>query len=362
MLSSRNSAEFDGKELSDIRDDLKNIIEKEKLFDNNLFEVWINEEEPNQSYEEDVWEKCLKEARQADIVIVLYNGEAGYLRPKDSLGICHAEVLEATNVARGKVWNVSLNNCFSMNVTEKQKIANTNFKKFIDEQKLYDKPVDTYIELEQSIKKILHNAVKELVLKGVHEVSRNKGNYGETLLWKRMNYETRSEMILKSLCEAIDVKEIGFKKDNHYYIKQNSQNILLILHAIPDSYSIGKARERVGQPFLEDFKSSEFLTSDKKVIGPIHVIGCNKTVTETQVRNTLGFPDVTILKSSFGIYVADNIQKIQMIFIEKCSDSHSTRHGFQGFLNWAETTGEIDELISRAQSRKKIISAIADEN
>ncbi len=122
MISSRNTAKFDGKELSDIREDIKDIIEKESIFDKSIFEVWINELESSQSFEESIWDTCLKEARQADIVIILFNGEAGWLRPHDNLGICHAEVLEATNVARGKVWNITLDNCNNtLSITKKSK-------------------------------------------------------------------------------------------------------------------------------------------------------------------------------------------------------------------------------------------------
>ncbi len=107
---------------------------------------------------------------------------------------------------------------------------------------------------------------------------------------------------------------------------------------------------------------SDIFSADENIIGPLHIIGCHKSVTETQTRNILGFPDATILKDSFGIYVADNIQKIQMIFIEKCSDSHSIRLGFQSFLEWLNRTSEVDNLLLRSKSRKNIIITIANEN
>ena len=51
-----------------------------------------------------------------------------------------------------------------------------------------------------------------------------------------------------------------------------------------------------------------------------------------------------------------------MIFIEKCSDSNSIRLAFQGFLEWLTRTSEVDNLLQRAKSRKKIITTIANEN
>ncbi|NPA50936.1 MAG: DUF4062 domain-containing protein, partial [Epsilonproteobacteria bacterium] len=79
MLSSRNSSEFDNKTLTEVRKDLKEMIEKEKLFGKEIFQVWINEEEVSSN---EIWEECIKQARENDIVIVLYNGEAGWVRDK----------------------------------------------------------------------------------------------------------------------------------------------------------------------------------------------------------------------------------------------------------------------------------------
>jgi len=360
MISSRNNSEFDGESLSIIRAQLKEMIEKEKFFGKELFKVWINEEEPTQSFDEDIWDKCLKEVRQADVVIALYNGEAGWIRPSDTLGICHAEVLEATNVARGKVWSITLDNSKISEKSDHEKEANQKFKTFMEQQQLFSKPVKTIKTLKTEIKKTLNDAVINLMQKGVREASRNKGNHGEALLWKNMNYDRRTKAIKKSIQEAIDINGIGIEEDKNLYLIFEEKKVLVVVHAIPDTLSIASAREKVGQPFLDDFTKNKLLHDD--IIGPIHIIGCHKSVSETQTRNILGFPDATILKDSFGIYVADNIQKIQMVFIEKCSDSYSVGYGVQNFLEWLERTSEVGNLIQRAESRKKIISVVAEEN
>ena len=362
MISSRNSTVFDGSSLSSTREQLKEMIEDEDVFGKNIFKVWINEKEFPQSFDERIWNKCLKEVRQADIVIVLYNGEAGWLRPSDTMGICHAEVLEAANVARGKVWSITLENSLSDKEEKQEKIANDKFRKFMQEQELFSEPVSTIKSLQDKIKETLNDALINLTLRGVREASKNKGNHGEALIWQNMNYETRSRAIVKAIQESIELSGTGSNKGKNYFLEFYDYKILVTIHAIPDTLSIASAREKVGQPFLDDFRVSDVLTEDKNIIGPIHIIGCNKSVTETQTRNILGFPDATILKDSFGIYVADNIQKIQMVFIEKCSDSHSIRHGFQDFSDWLIRTSEVDNLLQRAKSRKNIITAIAKEN
>jgi hypothetical protein len=61
------------------------------------------------------------------------------------------------------------------------------------------------------------------------------------------------------------------------------------------------------------------------------------------------------------VYVADDIQKIQMIFIGNCRDESSTRHGVQRMFEWLLQTGEGDRLAARAASRARIVEVIHTE-
>ena len=58
---------------------------------------------------------------------------------------------------------------------------------------------------------------------------------------------------------------------------------------------------------------------------------------------------------------ADNVQKVQFAFIVNCRDEANTRHGVQRFLEWLDQTGEASLMAQRAQSRAKIVKAIAAE-
>jgi len=68
-----------------------------------------------------------------------------------------------------------------------------------------------------------------------------------------------------------------------------------------------------------------------------------------------------VVTTPFGVYVADNIQKIQLVLIGNCRDESNTRHGVQRFFEWLEQTGEGDELSVRAAARARIVKAIAKE-
>jgi hypothetical protein len=105
----------------------------------------------------------------------------------------------------------------------------------------------------------------------------------------------------------------------------------------------------------------EHLSAMASAVGPVHVIGCHRVPTESQARSLLGFPDATIVNAPFGIYVADDVQKVQFVLLSNCRDETSTRQALQRFLDWLDQAGESSDLLKRAGSRKKIVATIAKE-
>ncbi len=93
----------------------------------------------------------------------------------------------------------------------------------------------------------------------------------------------------------------------------------------------------------------------------MHFIGCYKIITESQVRKIMGFPDLILIKDEFGIYVADKIYKIQMVFLEKCIDESQTLSRVENSFDWLYRSGEIDDFIKRAEDRREIILKIAEK-
>jgi hypothetical protein len=96
MISSRcnDPIPFRGKpaKLTEIRIELKNNLEKELLFGSQLYEVWINEDAPPAEGSADSWDTCMEQVRLADIVLVLYNGNAGWAKEGADVGICLGEL------------------------------------------------------------------------------------------------------------------------------------------------------------------------------------------------------------------------------------------------------------------------------
>jgi hypothetical protein len=104
-----------------------------------------------------------------------------------------------------------------------------------------------------------------------------------------------------------------------------------------------------------------YITGEDRVCGPVHLIACQKSTTEKQATDLLGFPDATVVPTTFGVYLVDPVQQIQFILLANCRDETSTRFGVQRLFDWLSRSGEADALVRRAKSRKKIVRAIRKE-
>lgn len=206
-------------------------------------------------------------------------------------------------------------------------------------------------------KKAMREAVLNLVQQGAREVKRSRYNAGPALDWSRMDFSARHAAMRTVLSDALSSR--GKVTAAGVVLPVAGKKVLFLPSAIPAAMSVPAAREMVGQPFLKDHLSAPTLKG--AVAGPVHVIACHRSVTESQAMALLGFPDATIVTGSFGVYVADNVQKIQLCLISNCRDESSTRHGLQKLFDWLTQTGEDKLLANRAVSRSRVVNAIANE-
>jgi len=344
--------------LSDIRKELKSDIEAIKIFGKKVFEVWINEEAPPQGGTWDSWDVCLKAVKDSDILLAISNGNAGWAEAAGEIGICHAELMTALSIAPAKVRLVQLEN---IDITkDKEGLRNRRFQDFVAEQNLFrGETVNTIAELKTRSKEALHNALISLTQSGVREASKGKYHSGQALNWSRLDFKSRQAQMIGVLRDALVTRTGSSEKSGKMFVRLNNKLILFETHAIPASLSVGPARELVGQPFLNDHLIADALSGGRG--GPVHIIACHKTATETQAIKLLGFPDATVVSAPFGVFVADNIQKVQFVFIINCRDETNTRHGVQRFFEWLNQTGEDLLLVNRAIARTRIVRAIAKE-
>jgi hypothetical protein len=358
MISSRckdKVCRADGSEicLTDLRSELKTKIMETKLFDREIFDVWINEDESS-SGEQPSDEECLRQVRDADIVLVLYNGNSGWANRNGDIGICHAELQDAWNLSPAKTYMIKIP--FPDFPADPDLERHQRFQKYVEEQNRFRPSACDAEEIVKKTLDILRRATVEMAKRGAKDGRRGRFYTGSALDWARMSYLKRQEHMINSASGHLE--QNGSTRDgNRVAVPFEDTKVLVVCHAIPDSLTISAARELVGQPFLDDYTLMKHLSSDQ--IGPVHLILCHKGVTEAQAVRQLGFPDATRVSAPFGIYVADDIQKIQLCFIADCRDDGTTRRGIQRWLDWLEQTGEVSNLIQRARHRKEIVCVVS---
>lgn len=344
--------------LSDTRRELKTAIEALEIGGRSVFEVWINEDLPPQGGTRDSWDVCLNAVEECDIFVALSNGDAGWAKPGETVGICHAELMTALNTAPAKVRLIALPNIAVTNDVAGQR--NGRFQDYVSTQNLFrGDSVITVDELKKRVLDALHDAVVKLTQAGVRNASRGRFHSGAPLDWNRLDFPKRRLQMISALRSAIGSPASENRSSAQAQIVIGGHEVLCVLDAIPAALSVPAAREMVGQPFLRDYRLAESLSSS--VGGPLHLIGCQRTATEAQATRLLGFPDAMVVSAPFGVFVADPVQMVQFAFIVNCRDETTTRHGVQRFLEWLSQTGEDARVAKRAKSRSRIVGAIARE-
>ncbi len=360
MLSSRCNDDFpinSDNKLSQIRISLKSEIESTKIFGKELFEVWINEDAPPVDGTFDSWEACLQAVRECDVLIVISNGNAGWAKAGGDIGICHAEYMEGLATTRGKVSLIALPNVETSD--DSQARINKRFQDYVMQQTPFrGGTVKTREELRERVLQAINEAVVSLTQRGVTAFSSTRFDMGQALDWSRLDFKNRKLSMEKVLLKALS--ESGANVVEGAAITTFAETkVAIIAHAMPAAFTVSAARELVGRPFLLDHQRTKVL---KTAHGPLHIIACHRNATESQATSLLGFPDATVVSGPFGVYIADDIQKVQFVFLSNCRDETLTRHALQRFLEWLTQTGEIENLVQRAYSRAKIVKVIATEN
>lgn len=360
MISSRCNDPFPAgstSTLTDFRKQLKADIEAVDVLGESPFEVWINEDAPPAEGTSDSWETCLQAVQECDVLLVLFNGNAGWAKTGEDIGICHAEYMEGLNSARGKVRLIKLPPIEQRPGDDGKR--DERFLTYVDQQTPFrGGDVTTVEEAKRRVFQALTDALVTLTQRGVSAAGSSRFDMGQALDWSRLDFLRRKQAMEATLKSALRTRDSANEVDDCISLKIGNKRIALLCHAIPAAFTVSSAREMVGRPFLHDHEYIDKLTGSS---GPVHIIACHRGATESQAISFLGFPDATVVTGPFGIYVSDEVQKVQFVFLAQCRDETQTRHALQRFLEWLEQTGEDDRLARRATSRTKIIKVIAKE-
>jgi len=362
MISSRCNDPIelagDQRTLSAVRARIKAELEAATLFGAQLFDVWINEDAPPDAADMDSFNVCMDQVEKADIVVVLYNGNAGWASTAGGVGICHAELNHGLATGKTKVRLVQLPLAPLRAGTEGK--LDLAFRDYIGRLNLFRGAAAANGEEAIAMSKsAVTAAIADMVKLGKQVSRRGKHDSGEALDWSRLDFSQRKSELERVMRKAVASQPGGHEVGLSVVARVQGEQILFACHGVPAGIAVAAAREMVGRPFLRDHELAGDLGAD--VAGPVHLIACTKGVTESQARNLLGFPDATIVVADFGVYVADNIQKIQLLFLAECCDPTSTRQAIQRAFEWLSGSGEDEYLAKRSISRRNIVCAVAAE-
>jgi len=358
MLSSRiNTLIRDGErklKLSDIRSEIRELLESTLLFDQQIYEVWVSEEPRDSSALESSWEECMSQVERSDILLCIYTGEGGWSKLPGDIGICQGQLETGINKEPEKVYIINAERAVITPI-DKNNLNNKRMAEYTNRIDRFYNFVNSKDEILTATKEIIAEATIKLAKLGKREARKGKYSFGEALDWTRMSFIERKEAIEKELIEQFSESGADILNQAIIYTHKRRKYIFKV-HGVPSGMSVNSAREMVGQPYLRDHQIvSDF---ENNVYGPVHIIGVHKGVTESQVISILGYPDAIVVKGSFGVYIADGIQNIQMVFLANCRDSASTRHNVQKFISWLQESKEEDFLFKRAEFRRKILDLI----
>src|SRR5215475_12707558 len=199
MISSRGLAKipYKGKPavLADVRKDIKKEVESAGIWPDGrqMFDCWIHEDSPSADMNETWWAVCLRQSRQADVVIVLYNGEAGAGIKDATMGICHSELEAALATQSGKVRGIQLPlAAISSDATGRKR--DEAFRKFVGALDIFrGAAASTGEEVIDRVRQELEQALVDMLQRSAATPDFGQSNTGPALLWHRLSYQERTE-------------------------------------------------------------------------------------------------------------------------------------------------------------------------
>ena len=358
--------------LSTVREDLKLRLECETLCGEPIVEVWINEAAGAQGGDGNLWHRCLVETMRADIVVVIYNGEAGWTNVADGIGICHAELQGVLDAAPAKLRLIRLR--FDSNAARGLKSpdevaqsneANRRFAEELDKAQLFGAVAADRETLVHAIRQAVVHAVCEHVEAAARAAHKGKPDARSGLDWSRLTYPARKReiehIVSAYLVHPYDAVPLGCGVVLSLRIGDREARVWFVVHAVPDGFGIAEARELVGRPYLADHESDLTRSSEESLIGPIHVIACYRSCTERQVCAFIGHPDVYRVAPRFGFLVADPSTFAQAVFLKNCFSANATRYAVDELFRWLNEADEIPRLVRRAAARAAVVRAVAQQ-
>ncbi|MDB5012884.1 MAG: hypothetical protein JWQ25_1086 [Daejeonella sp.] len=340
--------------MTQARQFLKRELEQVQFLDKEFFNVRINEDFGGDA-STDSYNKCLLEVKESDFMICLYSGAGGWAPVGIDMGICHAELAAALDVSSKKTAYIDLTKLFiPVPKDAAESTRNAAFSTFVTAMNPFLNPLKPTEQTINGFKVALLASVKNIILQHLQERIKLSnyyyhisGNNKISLDWKKLKYDQREFRIKDELNALLTVNP-------------DFEPVMIKAWAVPDNLSAADAKTSIGRPFLNDQELVDKAIAGGGVIkpGPIHFIGVYGNATELQVKNMIGYTDVSVIADDFGLYVWEQNAHVQIVFLTKCATPEAVKSKFLLFINWCRANGELDNMIKRCKARHMIMEAL----
>lgn len=335
--------------LAELREYLRTSLENEKFLGEPILEVVINESNFNSTISKNAFDNCMDTLRQCNVIIILYNGQAGWSisESESSNGICHEEFLVATEEFSDMSFMLDLSAFFEPSTDREEKEKDEAFAQ--DVKGFFSHKETIKAKKVTDLKNAVLKQVKQYILKALEKslatqkrvVSRSSV-FGDTLDWKKLNYTERKEILEQELRKTFDPLD-------------EFNEVVKLYHGIPDNMSIADARNLIGRPFLQEH---ELIRGNKLSSGAIHFVAGYGNISEAQAKSLVGYPDVTVIKASFGLYLWEKNMHIQIFFLKVCVNPQTVKTRCTELVNWLNSSRELSNIKARARARYSILEVV----
>jgi hypothetical protein len=372
MLSSRNKdlipAGTGSVALETVRTALQAELQTATFCGEPLLDVWINETAGAADGTDDAWDECMEQVNAADLVVVIYNGNAGWTRASSGIGICHAEFERILSRSPSKLRLITLQfpadgkrGLIDPATAAQGADKDKRFADALARAGLFWGLASDAESLKTQVRVAVTSGLVDLARVGSREARKGKYYFGSPLDWSRLRYTERKQVIETSIAGYLSGELLGLALGSGVFRLGFYENdVLFLIHGIPSGFGTAEARDLVGRAYLHDHEGL-VIDGRANLLGPVHVFACHKRATESQVNAFFGHPDLVLVQAPFGFFVADPFNFVQAFFLLDCRDDTSTRIACQRMFDWVERSGEAPRIVARAASRARVLRTVAAE-
>jgi hypothetical protein len=350
VKSESNSDELDRQfTLGELRSHLLRELEKEKFLGEKVLDVVTNETDFDSPIARDAFDNCMTVMRSCNIIIILYNGEAGWGVTDNSStnGICHEEFLVAVNEFSEMAFAINLSKYFRLADDDPNAKRNLGFADNVRDT--FPSMVTPEVDTVENLKEFVLSQAKRYVLASVERsfatqkrLVAGSSVFGETLDWSKLSYPERHD-------------KLKAKIESTFNVLPGFQDVVKAYYAVPDHMSVADARNRVGRPFLYEHTLVENVPQKS---GVIHFVGVYGNTTEIQAKALVGYPDITVIRAPFGFYLWEKNVHIQIFFLKSCINPLTVGTRCSEVINWLAGSREQSRILKRAEARYSILEAV----